>query len=137
MTRTPAQNFASVTGVILVALGVIGLFTSAHFGAPGPTGDVLGLFRMNGYDDLLDLLVGLIGLGVAAHAGAARVYAGGLGLVWITVAIWGLALGSTGEIISVFPVNTGDNVLHAVLGLLGIGAWLGSYEKPGVAARLR
>ena len=45
----------------------------------------------------------------------------GLGIVYLLVAIWGFIIGSGESILSIIPVNTEDNILHLILGLLGIG----------------
>jgi hypothetical protein len=134
--RTPAQLYALVIGASLTAGGIIGLFYSSAFGAPGHTRDVFGVLTVNGYHDFVHLLTGLAGLATASYARAARAYAGWLGLVYVAVAIYGFALGSTGNLVGIVPVNIADDVLHSALGLLGIAAWLGSHEKAPVASRL-
>jgi hypothetical protein len=54
---------------------------------------------------------------------AARQYALGLGIVYLIVAIWGFIIGSGDSILGFIPVNTEDNFLHLILGLLGLGAY--------------
>ena len=84
---------------------------------------MLGLFAVNGWVNVLHILTGALGLLVAGYA--ARQYA-----LWLGVALprrsplWGFAIGSGESILGFLPVNTGDNLLHLVLGALGVGAAL-------------
>src|SRR3954452_20153715 len=133
--RTPAQIYASVFGVALLAAGIIGFFVSATFGSPGERGNLLAAFRVNGWHDLVHVASGLVGLGVAGGPGRARGYAGLFGLVYLAVAIWGFALGDDGNILGFLPVNPGDNVLHLAIALLGLAAAAASHEHSRVASR--
>ena len=60
----------------------------------------------------------------------ARAYALGLGIVYVAVAIWGFIIGSGDSILSIVPVNTEDNVLHLLIGIAGVGAYLASRGNP-------
>ena len=100
--------------------GIIGFFYSASFGSPGNVDDALGILAINGWHNVVHLTTGLLGLAAVGYA--ARQYALGLGLVYVVVAIWGFIVGSGGEILSVVPVNTEDNILHLILGLTGLAA---------------
>ena len=42
--------------------------------------------------------------------------------VYVVIAIWGFVIGSGDSILTIAPVNTADNLLHLVLGALGIAA---------------
>jgi len=54
------------------------------------------------------------------------------------VAIWGFIIGNHESILGFIPINTEDNVLHAILGVLGIGAYLASDpERERDTARAR
>jgi hypothetical protein len=134
--RTPAQIYSAVFGVALLAAGIIGFFVSATFGSPGETGDLLAAFRVNGWHDLVHVASGLVGLGVAGRPGAARIYAGLFGIVYLAVAIWGFALGTDGNILGFLPVNTGDNILHLAIAGLGLAAAAASHEHSAVGSRL-
>ena len=127
---SPARLYATLVGGVLVLAGIIGFFYSASFGSPGNVDDVFGILAVNGWHNVVHVLTGAIGLLVAGYA--AREYALGLGIVYLVVAIWGFAIGSGESILGFIPVNTEDNVLHTILGVLGIGAGLAS---PDVGAR--
>jgi hypothetical protein len=131
--RSPAQLYALVIGVTLVAAGILGFFYNASF----ETGDglerdaVLGILDVNAWHNLVHIATGALGLAVAASYGGARTYAIGLGVVYLVVALLGFIAGDGEEIINLIPVNTEDNVLHLLLGIAGVGAGLAT---PGVPA---
>lgn len=132
-SNTPASLYAGLIGATLVIAGIIGFFYSASFGSPGEVDAVLGVLDVNAWHNLVHILTG--GLGVLAFMSgpqASRTYALVFGAVYIVVAIWGFIIGGGESILGFIPVNDEDNVLHAVLGLLGIGAGLAS---PQVAPR--
>jgi Domain of unknown function (DUF4383) len=124
--RSPAQIYALVVGVTLVAAGILGFFYSASFGTGDGTGRdaVLGILDVNGWHNLVHLATGALGLALAASYGGARGYALGLGVVYLVVALLGFIVGDGDEIVNLIPVNTEDNVLHLLLGVGGVGAAL-------------
>ena len=119
--RTPAQLYALLVGGTLVIAGIIGFFYSSDFGSPGDTDDVFGILTVNGWHNVVHLVTGALGLLALGYA--ARAYAGGLGVVYLIVAIWGFIIGNHENILGFIPVNTEDNVLHLLLGLAGLGAY--------------
>ena len=123
--RTPAEVYALVIGLALVAAGIAGFFYNASF----DTGDglerdaVLGILDVNGWSGVVHILSGALGLLVAGSYDGARVYALGLGVVYLLVAA--RLLGGDGdEILGLVPVNTEDNWLHVLIGIAGVGAGL-------------
>lgn len=124
---SPARLYATLAGATLIVLGIAGFFYSASFGSPGETGEILGVFAVNGWANLLHILSGALGLLVAGYA--ARQYALWLGALYLALALWGFAIGSDDSILGLLPVDTGDNLLHMVLGALGVAAAL---STPGV-----
>src|SRR5918997_4337019 len=131
-TRSAAQVFALVIGATLVVAGIAGFFYNASFG----TGDgterdaVLGILDVNGWHNVVHILTGGLGLAVAASYGGARGYALGLGAVYALVAILGFIAGNGDEIFNLIPVNTEDNVLHALIAIAGIGSGLATPAQP-------
>jgi uncharacterized protein (UPF0333 family) len=122
--RTPAQLYALLFGVVLVAAGIIGFFYESAFTDDESVRDaVFGILDVNGWHNVVHLATGALGVAAfAAGAAAARTYAFGLGAVYLVVAIWGFVVGDGDSILSIVPVNTEDNVLHLVIGLVGLGA---------------
>jgi len=118
---SPARLYATLVGGTLLLVGIIGFFYSASFGSPGEVDKEFGIFAINGWHNVVHVLTGALGLAVAGYA--AREYALGLGVVYLVVALWGFIIGDGDSILSLIPVNTEDNVLHVLLGLLGLGAY--------------
>jgi hypothetical protein len=120
---TPARLYATLIGGTLVIAGIIGFFYNSDFTSNKAVhDDVFGILSVNGWHNVVHIATGALGLLAAGYA--ARTYALGLGAVYIVVAIWGFIIGSGDSILSVVPVNTADNFLHLILGVLGIAAGL-------------
>ena len=117
---SPARLYATLVGGTLVIAGIIGFFYSSAFGSPGQVDAVFGVLDVNGWHNVVHIVTG--GLGLLASGYAARQYALGLGVVYIAIAIWGFILGDGGNILGFIPVNTEDNFLHLILGVLGVAA---------------
>jgi Domain of unknown function (DUF4383) len=128
---SPAKLYATLVGGVLVVAGIIGFFYSASFGSPGKVDDVFGILSVNAWHNIVHILTGAIGLLVAGYA--AREYALGLGAVYLVIAVWGFIIGSGDSILGFIPVNTEDNFLHLILGVLGIGAGLATPREARAA----
>jgi Domain of unknown function (DUF4383) len=126
---SPARLYAGVAGTTLVVAGIIGFFYSADFGSPGDVDAVFGILDVNGWHNLVHILTGALGLfAFTAGVYAARQYALAVGAFYIVVAVWGFVVGNGDSILSIIPVNTGDNVLHLLIGTAGLGAGLATRE---------
>jgi hypothetical protein len=126
---SPARLYAGVVGATLVVAGIAGFFYSSDFGSPGKVDAVFGILDVNGWHNVLHILTGVLGLLVfGAGIYAVRQYALALGAVYIVLAIWGFIVGSGDSILGIIPVNTGDNVLHLLIGIGGLGAGLATTE---------
>ena len=134
MQRSPAQLYALVFGLVLVATGILGFFYESSFA----TGDdtlverdaILGILDVNGWHNVVHIASGLVGLAVAGSYANARMYALGFGAVYIVVAILGFIYGDGDSIFKLIPVNTEDNVLHALIGVAGLGAGMATPAEP-------
>ena len=129
-TRSPAQVYAVVFGVVLTVAGIIGFFWSASFGSPGDVDAVLGILDVNAWHNLVHIATGLLGLAALGSYASSRSYALGLGLVYVVVAIWGFIIGDGESILGFVPVNTEDNVLHVLIGIGGLGAYAATPAGP-------
>jgi hypothetical protein len=134
-----------VAGGALVIGGVVGFFYAAGF----DTGNsicssdgcdkVFGIFAVNGWHNLFHIVTGAVGLIALSYGySVQRAYALYLGVIYVVVAVLGFVDFGAGDfndtILKIVPVNTADNFLHAILGVLGIGAGLAT---PKVAGRAR
>lgn len=124
---SPARLYASAVGALLLILGVVGFFYGSSFGSPGTIDHTLGVFRTNGWENVLWIVVGALGLLLAGNA--SRAYALAAGLLLTVLGVWGLALGPGGAILGVFPAAGADEALHLVLGILGLLAAAGSPRR--------
>lgn len=128
-TTTPARLYAGIVGAVLLAAGLIGFFYSASFGSPGEVDAVFDILDVNAWHNLIHVGSGALGLlAFSAGARASRTYALAFGVVYIVVAIWGFVIGGGESILGFIPINDEDNVLHTILGVLGIGAGLASRD---------
>src|SRR5438093_12970051 len=113
-TRSPAQLYALIFGAVLTVAGIIGFFYNSTFTSDKSVHDaVFGILNVNGWHNVVHIATGVLGL--AAFAYAARAYALGLGVIYLAVAIWWVAIGSGDSSLSVIPLNTEDSVLHLAL----------------------
>ena len=130
--RTPAQLYALVFGIVLVAVGILGFFYEGSFttGDDVPRDGLFGIFDVNGWHNVIHIASGLVGLAVAGKWAASRMYALGFGAVYTVVAIWGFVLGDGEVILNLMPINTADNILHLLIAVAGIGAGIASPATP-------
>jgi hypothetical protein len=119
---SPARLYATLVGGTLVIAGIIGFFYSSSFGSPGSVDKVFGVLGVNGWHNMVHIATGALGLLLAGYA--ARQYALGLGVVYVAIAIWGFIIGNGDSILGFIPVNTADDFLHLILGVLGLAAGL-------------
>ena len=132
--RSPAQLYALVFGIVLVAAGILGFFYESSFA----TGDdtlverdaLLGILDVNGWHNVVHIASGVVGLAVVGSYANARLYALGFGAIYIVVAILGFIYGSGDEIFDIIPVNTEDNVLHVLIGVAGLAAGMATPSEP-------
>jgi len=121
---SPARLYCTLVGGVLVIAGIIGFFYEASFatGDSVVADDVFGILAVNGWHNLVHILLGLLGLASAGYA--ARTYALGVGLLYIVLALWGFleTENGFGVLIDLVPINTEDNFLHLILGLTGLAA---------------
>lgn len=133
---SPASLYAGLIGAVLLVAGIIGFFYSASFGSPGNVDAVLGILDVNAWHNLVHLLSGVLGLAAfASGPRASRTYALAFGAIYMVVAIWGFIIGNHESILGFIPINTEDNILHLILGVLGLGAYAAS--DPETATRDR
>ncbi|MBA2343294.1 MAG: DUF4383 domain-containing protein [Thermoleophilaceae bacterium] len=131
MERSPAQMYALVIGAVLVAAGILGFFYNASFGIdPVERDAVLGILDVNAWHNLVHLSTGALGLAVASSYAGSRVYAYGLGFVYLLVTIIGFVYGDGEAIFGLIPINTEDNAFHLLLGVAGLAAGAASPEAP-------
>jgi hypothetical protein len=133
---TPAQVFAGVVGVVLVAAGAIGFAVDSSFQTGSHIGGekLLGL-EVNGWHNLVHLATGLLLLAGAGGRSSARGVCRLFGIGYLVVTIAGIAGGN--DAFGLIPINTPDDVLHAVLAFAALLASHRSKERRDIVARDR
>jgi hypothetical protein len=129
--RSPAQVFALVIGLTLVAAGIAGFFYNASFatGDDVPRDAVIGILDVNGWHNLVHIATGVAGLVLAGSYDGARLFALGGGALYLVVAVAGFIAGDGGVLLGLIPVNTENNLLHLLIAIAGLGA---GFATPGV-----
>ena len=118
--RSPAETCARLLGVLLLAAGVAGFFYNGTFTSNEHIhDDMLGIFRVNGWSNTLNVLLGIWGLAAVAAPGT-RAYGYGAGLVLVALGVWGFVLGTGQSILSIVPVNAADNWARLLLGIAAL-----------------
>ncbi|HEV2772698.1 MAG TPA: DUF4383 domain-containing protein [Thermoleophilaceae bacterium] len=125
--RAPAQQFALLAGLVLLALGVLTLVIGgANFGtADQAGGQEFLIMKANGWDSVVWITFGSLGVSMASELGAARVYGLVSGAFFVTVAVWGFIDGN--DAFGLMALDTTANIFHAAIG--GLGLVLGSLPK--------
>ncbi|MBA3262999.1 MAG: DUF4383 domain-containing protein [Thermoleophilaceae bacterium] len=54
----------------------------------------------------------------------AHIASGGIGAIYLVVALLGFLAGDGDEIVNLIPVNTENNFLHLLIGIAGVGGGL-------------
>jgi hypothetical protein len=135
--RTPAQWFSYIFGSVLVLVGLLGFLVDSTFdtGQPLDGDDLFGVFEINGIHNTVHILSGLFLLALAGKRKTARTGALTFGVIYGIVTVIGLIDGK--DVLSLFPVNPYDNVLHIALTVAAIAAALVSKanDENGVRGR--
>jgi hypothetical protein len=125
--RTPAQLYALLFGIVLLAVGILGFIADSSFGTGSDVdGSDFIVFEVNGWHNIVHILSGLLGLALARRRDTARAYALGFGAVYLAVTIWGFITGD--QVLWLIPVDAADNVLHLLIAAAGLAAGLASRE---------
>jgi hypothetical protein len=133
MTRTPAQLYCLVFGAILVAVAALGFGVNHSFstGHEMEGGQILGVFEVNGWHNLVHLASGLGALWFSRGVASARAFSFVIGALYAVVTIMGLATGEYGPL-HIMVMNPADNFLHLAIGAAGLLA--GTVSDPALRA---
>ena len=128
--RTPIEITALVAGGIFAVVGILGFipgvttnYSELAFAGPDSGAMLLGIFQVSILHNIVHLLFGAAGLLMGRTDNQAKYFLVGGGVVYLAIWLYGLLIdqASTANFI---PVNTADNWLHAVLGVVMVGAGL-------------
>lgn len=115
------QGVALVTGAFYLVLGIIGFFFVSDLGADvtGQAPDSLLGIDLNGAQNVLHVLLGIVGLLMSSGRRYSRTYGVVLAIVGVGLFAFG-AIAAGAPAINVLDLNWPGNVLHLVTGLLGL-----------------
>ena len=114
---------ARLIAIAFLLVGILGFIPGITSDAPGDfSGDgseaeLLGIFQVSILHNIVHLLFGIVGLALARTWDGARTFLIGGGVVYIVLWVVGLIGGADWV-----PVNSADNWLHFVLGVVMIAA---------------
>jgi uncharacterized protein DUF4383 len=117
--RTPVQSLAALIGAVFLAVGVLGFipgittnYGDMAFAGSDSGAKLLGIFQVSVLHNVVHLLYGIAGLGLARTFEGARTFLIGGGVVYLALWLLGIVGGADWV-----PTNTADDWLHFVLGL--------------------
>lgn len=123
-----AKNIALGTGIVFILLGILGFIGNPLVGDES-------LIVTNGAHDLLHLISGLVIVLVAlSNQSKVAITLKSFGVLYLVIALLGFfAVDSTGtgNVFSLFTVNTAGNWLHVVLSILVFAAGVMSVKENG------
>lgn len=139
--KTPARFlvslFAALVAGVFVVVGVLGFIPAATTGydtmtLAGYRSDAMlfGVFQVSVLHNLVHVALGIVGLAMARSAVGARVYLIGGGIACLALWIYGLMI-DQGSAQNILPVNTADNWLHFLLGVVMVGLALSAPKRSG------
>ncbi|KQS06116.1 hypothetical protein ASG04_16255 [Curtobacterium sp. Leaf183] len=119
---TWTQKGALVFGVVFLIVGIAGFVPglTMDMGTMSAAGNgsmahLLGLFQVSVLHNIVHLLFGIVGLLAARTATGARLYLLVGGIVYAVLFVYGLFTANMASAANFVPLNSADNVLHAVL----------------------
>jgi hypothetical protein len=119
-----AKSYAIVIGAVLTLVGILGFIR----GQAGMT--MMGMsLQFSLIHNVIHLATGLLGLALGFAGGGkhARAFAQVFGVIYTLVAVLGFAH-APGFVVSMLNLNTSYNMIHLVVGLLGL---LAGFAAPG------
>jgi hypothetical protein len=135
--RTPVQSLAALVGVVFLLVGVLGFipgitthYKDLEFAGDGSAAKLLGVFQVSVLHNIVHVLFGIAGLGLARTWEGARLFLIGGGVVYLALWILGIVSGADWV-----PTNSADNWLHFVLGVGMVGLGFVTTRERAVAPR--
>jgi hypothetical protein len=144
-SRTAAQIYALVVGLVFLAIGVTGFVTEAVIVTTG-SGSFdedrhVAIFTLDPWHSGLYVFAALLGLAAWRRADSARTFAFVVGAIFLVVGCWGLVefgfdLGH--HIFGLMDVGLADDIAHTVIGVASIAIGFaspqhGEYPPPQTA----
>ena len=129
--RRDVQNVAMGAGAILMLVGILGFIPGITTGygelaflGPDSQAMFLGLFQVSMLLNIVQLVIGAVGLTMARTWTGARSFLLWFGVLYVVFGIYGFAV-VTASPANILAFNMADNWAHAILGLAMMAcSWL-------------
>jgi len=123
------QPVALIFGIVFLAIGVLGFFTSGTSMEADPmlAPQLFGLFPINALHNVVHLLFGVWGVVAARHWDSARTYCTVAGITYLALTLLGFIIPST---FGLMPIGGNDIPLHAFIGIVLTGVGVTAKPRP-------
>lgn len=122
--RTTIEIAALAAGGVFALVGILGFipgittnYSQMTFVGPGSGAMLLGVFQVSILHNIVHLLFGAAGLLMGRTATQSKYYLIGGGALYLVIWLYGLLIDQASSA-NFIPVNTADNWLHVVVGVL-------------------
>ncbi len=112
--------YATLSGALLILLGLAGLIENAQFDEPELWSELFGFYAVNGWLSLLQIGLGLIALLLAQRS--SRLWALLACIVFLGLGIMGVLAANSTLLFGVLPATRPVNALNLLLGSLALVA---------------
>lgn len=116
--------YATVSGAVLVLLGLAGMLENAEFDDPRLWSELLGLYATNGWANAFHILLGLLALLLAQRA--SRLWALVASAVFLGLGLWGVLAPAGDLLFDLLPATRAVNLVNLLLGGFALAALLAS-----------
>lgn len=119
----PYQWLALAIGVVFLLIGLLGFAVTGFDGWTERDDETLLGFAVNPLHNVVHLVLGLAGVGLARTPGGARTYGWLLVIGYGAVLVYGLVVDQESDA-NFLNINAADNVLHALTVIAGLAVAL-------------
>lgn len=121
---------ARAVSIVFLAVGILGFipgittnYDEMEFAGEGSGAMLLGIFEVSVLHNIVHLLFGIAGLAMARTVAGARAFLIGGGAIYLVLWLYGLLIDKDSAA-NFIPVNSADDWLHLVLGIVMLGLGL-------------
>jgi arginine exporter protein ArgO len=134
------RRAAAVVGAVFLLVGILGFipgittdYGSMSFAGHDSGAMLLGIFQVSILHNLVHLLFGVVGLVMARTAPSARMFLIVGGVIYLVLWLYGLLVDEASSA-NFVPMNTADDWLHLVLGVVMIALGFALSRAPRTTA---
>ncbi|HTU13591.1 MAG TPA: DUF4383 domain-containing protein [Solirubrobacterales bacterium] len=122
-----SRLYATVSGAVLVVLGLAGLLENSQFDFPELTSDLLGFYTVNGWANVFHVAIGLLALLMARTW--SRLYTLLAAVIFLGLGFWGLFAADGTLLLSKLPAMRSVNLLNLILGFSALACLLAVHRN--------